>query len=184
MFRLLTGLYRLIRGGGRAPPAAPIDENKRELIDWVEKQALENLKFRIQDAENIAKESNTTLTILLAALGGGIAYTAKLIEADAEQPVMAGMLMSLIYIAVLCGVLLLKCMKIAAMPVPTNEPRNLFQKQFSLDAIREAELANVQARIDEAVARNDFVAAWLNRVRFLAVLTPLIFLMALALTAL
>jgi hypothetical protein len=175
-------LQALLGGDGRKHE----DERRseRELIDWVEKQALENLRFRIQDAENISKESNTTLTILLAALGGGIAYTAKLLEADSEQTVVVAMATTLVYIAVLCAVLLQKCMKIVAMPVPTNEPRNLFQKRFSLDAIREVELSNVQARIDEAVARNDASAAWLNRVRFLAILAPLVFGIALGAAAL
>jgi hypothetical protein len=168
-----------------AAPSADSEKAKRqELIEWVEKQALENLRFRIQDAETIAKESNATLTILLAALGGGIAYCAKLVEADASREVLAGMISALSYVAVLCGLLLNRCLKIAAMPVPTNEPRNLLRKDFSLNAIREAELLNVQARIDEAVARNDFTADWLNRVRFLAVLTPLVFGAAMVLAGL
>ena len=48
-----------------------------DLLDWVEKQALENLRFRIQDADNLTKESNTTLTILLAGMGASLAYGIK-----------------------------------------------------------------------------------------------------------
>jgi hypothetical protein len=185
LIRLIGRLMRSLSGTSSQEQHAERERQQlTALIEWVEKQALDNLRFRIQDAENIAKESNTTLTVLLAALGGGIAYCAKLLEADADQEVVAGVVVALAYVAGLCGVLVVKCMKIMAMPVPTNEPRNLLQKGFSLNAVREVELQNVQARIDEAVARNDVTSAWLNRVRLLAVFTPLVFAIGMALAEL
>ena len=43
-----------------------------DLIDWAEKSGLENLRFRLQNAETLAKEASSTLTILLAGMGGSI----------------------------------------------------------------------------------------------------------------
>ena len=50
---------------------------KDKLLDWVTEQASENLQFHIQCAEHIKKEANTTLTVLLAGVGGAsaVSYT-------------------------------------------------------------------------------------------------------------
>lgn len=146
-----------------------------ELLEWVEKQALENLRFRIQDAENLTKESNTTLTLLLTGMGAGLAYGIKLLDSNAEPWLLLSVFMFSAYLLVLCALLIFKCIKISAIPAPTNEPSNLYQVEFSLDSLREAELKNVQQRINEAVTRNNLVAAWLNRIRLFAVGSPIIF---------
>jgi len=146
-----------------------------DLLEWVEKQALENLRFRIQDAENLTKESNTTLTLLLTGMGAGLAYGIKLLDSNAEPWLLLSVFMFSAYLLVLCALLIFKCIKISAIPAPTNEPKNLYQVEFTLDSLREAELKNVQQRINEAVTRNDTVAAWLNRIRLFAVCSPIIF---------
>lgn len=147
----------------------------KELLDWTEKAALENLKFHLQNADNLAKEASTTLTVFLAGLGAALAYTLKAIDAGAVTSTAAGATGLMLYLTALCGLLVFKCMKIAPIPAPTNEPRNLYQKDFSLDVLREVELNNTQERINQAVARNDGTTAWLNRVRVMAVVSPLIF---------
>lgn len=146
-----------------------------ELLEWVEKQALENLRFRIQDAENLTKESNATLTLLLAGMGAGLAYGIKLLDTNAEPWLLLSVFIFAAYLLVLCALLVFKCLKISAIPAPTNEPKNLYQVEFTLASLREAELKNVQQRINEAVMRNDMVATWLNRVRLFAVGSPVIF---------
>jgi hypothetical protein len=156
----------------------------KELLDWTEKAAQENLKFHLQNADNLAKEANTTLTVLLAALGAALAYTLKVFDAGTATAATAGAAGLTLYLTALCGLLVFKCMKIAPIPAPTNEPRNLYQKDFALDALREVELNNTQERIDQAVARNDGTTAWLNKVRVLAVLSPFIFAVVFACTAL
>ncbi|HEX5338937.1 MAG TPA: hypothetical protein VFW53_10920 [Gallionella sp.] len=148
----------------------------KELLDWTEKAALENLKFHLQNADNLAKEANTTLTVLLAALGAALAYTLKASDSGIVTTATIGVAVLTLYLTSLCGLLVFKCMKIAPIPAPANEPRNLYQKDFEFDALREVELSNMQERIDQAVARNDGTTAWLNRVRIGAVLSPFIFL--------
>lgn len=148
-----------------------------DLLDWVEKQALENLRFRIQDADNLTKESNTTLTILLAGMGASLAYGIKLLDANSESWILLAVFMFSAYLLVLCMLLIFKCLKISAIPAPTNEPQNLYQVEFSLEALREVELKNLQERINETVRRNDMVATWLNRIRLLAVCSPIIFIL-------
>ena len=149
-----------------------------ELLDWVEKQALENLRFRIQDADNLTKESNTTLTILLAGMGASLAYGIKLLEGKPEMWVVLAVFVFSAYLLVLSAVLIFKCLNISAIPAPTNEPQHLYQVNFALDKLREVELKNIQDRINEAVQRNDTVASWLNRVRLLAVCSPIVFVIS------
>jgi hypothetical protein len=67
------------------------------------------------------------------------------------------------------------CMLTTKLPSPTNEPSNLYQKEFTLEAIREVELRNLNERIKEVSARNHRVAAWLDRARLLAIASPIVF---------
>ena len=49
-------------------------------LEWIEKQAQESLKARFATADIVAKEAQTTLTVLLAGVGGSAAYAAKIFE--------------------------------------------------------------------------------------------------------
>jgi hypothetical protein len=149
------------------------DEIKTDLLDWVEKQAQENLHFRVQDTEALKKDSTTTLNILLAGMAGAFAYGMRLYP-KSEGWEIAAVFVFATYLLALCAVLIFKCLKICAIPAPTNEPRNLYQETFTLEQLRKVELENVQSRIDEVVKRNNSVALWLNRVRLLAVCSPIV----------
>ena len=56
-------------------------------LEWIEKQGQESLKARFATADLIAKEAQTTLTILLAGIGGSAAYAAKLFEPGGAGPI-------------------------------------------------------------------------------------------------
>ena len=108
-----------------------------DLLDWTEKAAQENLKFHLQNADSLAKEANTTLTVLLAALGGVLAYALKLLDSGLISATLVSVAVLTLYLTALCSLLVFKCMKIAPIPAPTNEPKNLYQKDFALDRLRE-----------------------------------------------
>jgi hypothetical protein len=150
----------------------------REVLDYAEKAGLENLRFRLQNAETLAKEANTTLTILLAGIGGAMALSFKGFEQP--HPLPSGMTIGAAGIAVwlmmVAAALVVFCMLSMDLPAPTNEPLNLFQPEFELDKLRVVELRNLDARIKQVTARNHRVAAWLDRVRLLAIASPLVFL--------
>jgi hypothetical protein len=147
-----------------------------ELIDWVEAQAQENLKFRLSCLESIVKECNTTLTILLAGIGASAAYVFKLLEtAKPETWMLAGAISLCLYLLLLSAVLIFKCLKIDEIQVLTNEPENLYKKQYTLLEIREGELINVQQRINKARDRNLKTANWLNKIRLSMLASPIVF---------
>lgn len=140
-----------------------------DVLEWAEKAALENIRYQLQSTDTLAKEANTTLTILIAALGAAFAYAITGGRYAAAATVLTG------YLAAACIVLVTKCMMIDEAPAPTNEPRNLVQVGYTLEAMRRAELRNAQERIDRVVQRNDRTALWLNGVRVAAVCAPVVF---------
>mgnify|MGYP001599681261 CR=1 FL=1 len=151
----------------------------REVLDYAEKAGTENLKFRLQNAETLAKEANSILTILLAGIGGAMALAAKGFEQATPLPsaitiAAAGLAVWLMAVA---AILVVFCMLSMDLPAPTNEPLNLFQPDFEIDKIRIVELRNLDQRIKQATARNHRVAAWLDRVRLLAISSPAVFLL-------
>ncbi len=149
-----------------------------ELIDWVEKQALENIRFRLQNSENLAKEASTTLTLLLAGIGGALAYAVKGFEADPISNLTAGAVALAAWFMIVAMLLVFHCLMTKSLPVPTNEPSNLYNKQMDFLQLREAELRNLQERISQITDRNHRYAAWLDRVRLIAIASPLVFAIA------
>ncbi len=145
-----------------------------ELLDWVEKQALENIRFHIQTSEHLTKESNTTLTLLLAGIGGAVAYLTKLFDSQAEFWLVTAVGAFGVQLIVLAAILIWYCLRTDVMWPPTSEPLCLFQPSFTVDRLREVELENIQGRINQVVQRNNRVATWLDRVRFGAVAAPIV----------
>jgi hypothetical protein len=143
-----------------------------DVLEWVENAAATNLRDHLQSAEGITREANLTLTALLAALGAtfGLAIGASQFRFAAGA--MA------IFLFVVCVALVKKCLVIKEFPSIANEPKNLMQEGFDLTALRKAELKNMQARIEDAMERNNARAIALNRVRLAAIASPAIFVLA------
>lgn len=144
-------------------------------LDWIEKQGQESLKSRFDTAEILAKEAQTTLTVLLAAIGGSAAYGAKIFEAGASGPMEIAAAVTCAYLVVLALALVAACMMFISYPALRQDPANLMHPNCSLDEIREAELNNLGERITEAAAINAKRAKRLNRLRIAVALSPLLF---------
>ena len=147
-----------------------------KLLDWVEKNAQENLRFRLQNAESLAKDSAAALAIALAGMGGALAFGAKAMENGVITPFIAGSIGTSAWLALCAALIVLRCIQCRDLEAPANEPRNLFQPQYDLNVLREVELENIQARIEKTNIRNHSVAYWLDRCRLILAATPIIFL--------
>lgn len=146
---------------------------KREkLLDWAEKAGLESIKLHHQAADDLGKEATTTLTVLLAGAGGALAYSAKAIDGGGASPLAVSSGAACVWLFVLCAILVQKCLKVRDIAAQINEPLNLFQPEYDLDALREVELKNLQERINQVRERNEKTAYWLNGVRLAAIATP------------
>lgn len=146
-----------------------------ELLDWVEKNALENLRFRLQNAETLAKDASATLTLVLAAMGGALAYAVKGLESGAINALITGTLFATTWLGVCAILIVIRCIQTRELVAPTNEPTNIFQPEYALADLRRVELKNIQDRIQEAMTRNRIVASWLDRCRLMLAFTPAVF---------
>ncbi|MDX8383076.1 MAG: hypothetical protein R8M45_03275 [Ghiorsea sp.] len=144
------------------------------LIDYAEQTALENIRFRLANTETLAKDATNTLHILLASMAACFAYVVKLFEAGGNIGLLSSMLMLLLWLLIAAVLLLLKCIMSGDLPTPTNTPENIYQPEYTLNAIREVELDNIQARITKISSRNHHTALWLDRVRLMLLLSPVL----------
>jgi hypothetical protein len=151
-------------------------------LEWIEKQALESLKARFQTAELVSKETQTTLTVLLAAIGGSAAYAAKIFDASPAGPIETAAAVTCVYFVLLAVTLVARCMMFLSYPALYQDPMNLMHPSYSIDEIREAEIENLHGRIIEAAAINAKRAKWLNWFRIATALSPFIFAVVAALS--
>lgn len=151
------------------------DREQKERIDWIEKLAIENLKAHHATADVIAKEAATTLTVLLAGVAGGLAYAGKALDAHSWNWSAFGAAAFTAWLTWLSYRCVKDCLMIAPMPQIYNEPRNLEAPEMTLSQLRESEILGLQNRIDQAAKRNGDLSIRMNRIRELAVASPLVF---------
>lgn len=154
-----------------------MDHENLRRIEWIERAGQENLRFRLGNSETLAREAQQTLTLLLAGMGAALAYVVKMLEAAAMTAVGVGVAALTAWLMLAAGVLVVKCVLSRDLPVPANEPDNLWQEGWTIEMDRMGELKGLQARIDATRARNHAVAAWLDRVRLMAVVSPVVFML-------
>jgi len=150
-----------------------------EKIDWIEKQAAENLKFRLQVRETLAKEANNLLAILLAAIGAMVAFAIENASEEQITPLLIGAIFMTVWLMLIATILVFKCIVTSALIPPGNEPKNLLLDEYTLEQLKKFELENVQNSINQTASRNQKIAGWLDIARLSAVASPLIFIVAL-----
>ncbi|MEN5181772.1 hypothetical protein ABE501_18580 [Comamonas testosteroni] len=153
-------------------------------IDWAEKAGIECLKGRLETAAFLQKEATTLLSILLVGIGGGIGYSAKLFDGSLS-PWTWGIAASAGWLCVVAVFLMLKCIKTTNTQLLYNLPLNIYQPDLGWTEmqVREAEMRNVHERILITIESNDRRAIWLDRARYMAIATPLVFGLATAITS-
>jgi hypothetical protein len=147
----------------------------KDRLDWIEKSAIENLKAHHASADVIAKEATTTLTVLLAGVAGGLAYTGKALNTHSWTWFSFGAAIFTAWITWLSYRCVKECLMISPIPQIYNEPRNLNAPELTFRELREAEMLGMQNRIDEIAKRNGELARRLNIIRKLAVTSPIVF---------
>lgn len=146
-----------------------------DLLEWAEMCGMENLRAHREDADTLKKQAATTLTVLLAGATGGLAYAIKGIEYGSLWWAVGSAAFAA-YLYGLCALLVFQTLTIKDYPSLHNQPLNLYQPCYSLNAIKEKELENIQARIRQAIERNKEISGWLNGIRYAAVASPIVFL--------
>ncbi len=147
-----------------------------EQLDYAERCGIENMRERIEVAAMIQREANTALALLLAGAGAALAYAAG----DSTRQMSIAAFAVSVYLFCLALLLANKCLGLIAYPAIFNEPGKLNRPEYSLEQIRNWELENLQARINEAVQINEQRGELLNRCRVAAAFTPVIAALAYA----
>lgn len=152
-------------------PDAPL-----EVLQWAERAAEGAQKQLLDSAKILADQANTTLTVLLAGIGGAATLASRLFETapfvkgGGPAPAAAvGALLACLLLIALVLLLVQRCMANTAIPLIYNEPMNLIQPGgWDLRSALLSELAHRQAAIDQLRRRNSERGLWLNRVRIAA----------------
>jgi hypothetical protein len=147
-------------------------------LDYVEREAKENITFHLANLDALKKEAESTLNFLFLILSGAAAYTVQLIKDD--NPFGALVLgTATAYLSLVAVYITQRCLTSGDVMPPTNEPDNLkLNEGQDLDALRKEELKNLHERIQFNRARNTLLGKRLNKSRLLICATPLVFLIA------
>lgn len=149
-----------------------------KLIDWVEANANQTLRFSLDVAESLLKDATFLLNVLIAGAGGSFALVVSLLRDCGNHWLAVPVAASGFYLAIIGWVLLAKVIRTADFHGLGNLPSNLYQPKYSLLDLKEAELANIETKNVANSNRNAKMAQWLDRCRCMALLTPVVFIAA------
>jgi hypothetical protein len=151
-------------------------------LEWMQKQASDNMDFHLQNMDGLQKESNTTLTFLYVVISASLSAAIK-VFVDGKYPVLAIALAGIcLYLVCAAVYLVIGCLLAREVKSPANEPQNLkIPEGYTSEKIQNFELENLQERIDFNRDRNEKTALRLNRVRITICVGPVIFAALLAL---
>jgi hypothetical protein len=147
-----------------------------EHLEYVEREASKNMEHHIEDTECLNKEAHTTLSFLFVVISAAFAGAVRLFEAKAAWVWPVALAILCIYLSVLAFCLTFTCLMARDIQPPANEPKNLKLNGNTLREIREAELENLQRRIELNQERNKKTGTNLNRIRLLICATPVLFI--------
>lgn len=151
----------------------------KERLQWIERAGIEHMRMQHHTADILARESVTTLTVLLAGMAGGVAYAAKALGGEHVDWISVGAVIFVFYLFVLSYLLVTRCLRITAIPSIFNEPKNLLPyRDLEIEELMRRQLNTLQDCIDDAAKRNQRVAASLNGIRLAAVFSPFSFLVS------
>jgi hypothetical protein len=135
------------------------------MID-AERAGIEHLKERVQNDDVLRKEAHTLLALLLSGAGAALYFAAS-------HAALSGSALAVsLWLFAVALVLTARCLMFGDYPAVWNEPKNLYQPDFSLMAVREVELKNLQQRIEQATELNATRSRWLNYCIIASCLTP------------
>lgn len=150
-----------------------------ELIDYVEQEAKIAERFVIECIDELIRQSNTLLSILLSGAGGALALSVSFARNSLTGDLSYAIFVVSAYLCLLSAVIVVRCLWSNDIYPPAHEPKYLFQTEFTANQIRASDLKTRQEAIDKNTERLLSMAAWLNYARIGAVLTPVLFVVSL-----
>jgi len=147
-----------------------------DVVAWAWEQGVANMRGRIDAQAALHAQASATLTLLLAGMGGSLAYAVQIFDAG-PTPLASGAAALCAYLALLGALTVARCVNVQPAPTLHNEPSNLVEPGTALQQLRAGELVNLQERIEQQIELSARKARWLNGVRLAALASPLIFVL-------
>lgn len=147
-----------------------------ELVNWVESNANEALKFSLGVTESLLKDAGSLLNILIAGVGGALAFLIPQLQGGSIGWLAVAIGSSGIYLAITGAVLLHKVIRTTDLQSVGNLPSALYQPKYSLIDLKVAENENIEIKRGRALNRNILMAKWLDSCRYLTLATPIVFI--------
>lgn len=148
-----------------------------ERLKWAEENGLKSLQEKFATADNMGKEAQTTLTYVLAGMGGTFVYILPGLEKKLDT-LLFGTLVLCLYFVALGVYLVVKTFFISDYPSPYQEAKNLLARpDLSLDELRHGEILNMADRLASSQEWIEKKAKAINRVRVALVLSPVPFIL-------
>jgi hypothetical protein len=159
------------------------EQGELQVLQWAEKHAEGAFKQLLESANMLHAQATTLATLLLGGLGGALSLGLDAVNGKGT-PSAWGALASAVYFAVLVTLTVKYNLAAGSVPLGYNEPKNLVQLQYTVRQLLEVNLQNAQTGITELLDRNAARGANLNRLRYAAAATPLVYLLGAALARL
>lgn len=150
-----------------------------EVLERAARAGYENLGERIATAKDLLAQMNVTIALLMAGIGGALAYGVRVFE-PAPGAVAIGAAAVCVYLAVLVAAVVARGLNTREAPMLYNSPKNLLMPGQTWMQVQAGELANLQERIEQQAALNRERALTLDVARYCAVASPLVFAGAVA----
>jgi hypothetical protein len=145
-----------------------------ERVKWAEEQGLKNLAEKFATADSMSKEAQTTLTYVMAGMGGTFAYVFPNLDKPLT-PVLWAALVLCGYFTLLGIALVVTTFFIKSFPSPYAEPNGLLARpDLSIEEVREGEVDNITDRITDSINWIDRKSKAVNLVRGGLVASPLV----------
>jgi len=153
----------------------------KELIEYAEQEAKILAAFQIECADALERAGTTLLNILLSGAGGGLALAISLYGKNEAQWLIVGTFSTSFYLFCLCAFLTYKCLWSRGIRPLGNQPNNIYNdyyKNIDITKFKSLNLSTRQLTIEENRERNDQMGFWLNSVRVMASITPMIMIIS------
>ncbi len=152
-------------------------ESWPDRLKWAEENGLKNLQEKFTTADNMGKEAQTTLTYVLAGMGGTFVYILPGLERTLDT-LLFGTIVLCGYFVLLGLLLVWKTFFIREYPAPYQEAANLLDEPHrSIDEVRYGEILNITDRLKDS---SDWIAKKalaINLVRVALLLSPVVFVL-------
>ncbi len=148
---------------------------EEKLVDYITDETNESNRFAVKCLDDLEKQGNTLLSVLLTGGGGALALAVTLAHKNADMWLLFGTAVVSAYLFIIAGILLWKCLWSEDVYSGFGTPNSLYIEGCSVSYIKKHDLDNKQLYIERNRERTYQMAKWLNIARLLSIATPLIF---------